>query len=93
MRQIHHTLKLDPREVAEALEYPHGRGVIHRDIRAANILLHEGPGLVADFGIALPVQEAGGRSEPAVHRRPACAFPAWPRYPLVERRLLGDGTS
>ena len=50
MRQIHHTLKLDPREVAEALEYPHGRGVIHRDIKPANILFHEGRVLVGDSG-------------------------------------------
>ena len=42
------------REVAWALAYAHGRGVIHRDIKPDNILLERGTGraMVTDFGIA-----------------------------------------
>ena len=40
------------REVAEALDYAHGRDVLHRDIKPENILLSRGHALVADFGIA-----------------------------------------
>ena len=48
------------REVAGALDHAHKQGVIHRDIKPENILLQDGAALVADFGIALAVQQAGG---------------------------------
>ncbi len=49
------------REVASALDYAHRQNFIHRDIKPENILLHDGSALVADFGIALAVQSAGGQ--------------------------------
>ena len=47
------------RETADALAYAHEAGVVHRDIKPENILFEAGHAVVADFGIAQAVSEAG----------------------------------
>jgi serine/threonine protein kinase/Flp pilus assembly protein TadD len=48
------------REVADGLSYAHSENVIHRDIKPGNIMLSRGHAMIADFGIAQAVDEAGG---------------------------------
>jgi len=46
------------RDVARALEYAHGKGVAHRDIKPDNVLLAGTSAVITDFGVAKAISDA-----------------------------------
>lgn len=75
------------KQVGSALEYAHRQGVIHRDVKPENILVHEGEAMLTDFGIALAVTQAGGHRLTETGRSPGTPQYMSPEQATGERLL------
>src|SRR4028118_2038074 len=95
--QVDRTLAI-AQQVAEALEFAHSRGFVHRDVKPQNIMMGEdGTARITDFGIAksnlsTAVTQAGITYGTADYIAPeqAQGLPATPRSDVYSLGVVGD---
>jgi eukaryotic-like serine/threonine-protein kinase len=74
-------------QVASALHYLHGRGVVHLDVKPGNIAIRDGRAILMDFDIALPTGGVRSRTKPRgtpcyMAPEQVCCLPASPSMDL-----------
>ena len=82
------------RQICTGLAYLHAASVLHRDIKAANVLLTlTGEAKLSDFGLARIVKDAGSRSVAGVGARSGASSVVGSPYWMAPEVIRGEGSS